>query len=481
MPHNNNLFYNAAIEGYVAGSMKGRVLAGGDPIAPLVNSGTPPAIGTTPDPSFAAIALQAETWAGALDLAIPTDDGSPSQPAGTIPTGTVSTGVAIIPSTDATGETQFAQLAKARLIALASLGIFSDRYDAQPPQDFDIVDGTPEAIVYTKRAAKLAAFYDEFALSVIAGASANNLILSFGCAWGGFAALLSGSPISPPIDTTTVEAFAFAGALAVAVDLLIPFDATITINPSTPSTGFPLAPTGTPSGPQQRQLAKMRLMESVTLAYLENRDTFGLSAQNQMDFSTAIAAFAAANKQVIVNAYTGLLAGLDLSTTSTGNNPTLYNEAYCGFVAAALAARPFGYGTTVIVDGVVTTVPPFPLPSSDPFYAAIAAAGVAFALEVDTTVGGIDSTAAGTIPTGSGTQPITVTTGGTQGVVSPTSGALQTAQLGKTGLMWGLCRAVQWGRPLVGNIDDTTPSTYSATAESLVAAYLQLCTALTLT
>jgi hypothetical protein len=481
MPHNNNLFYNAAIEGYVAGSMKGRVLAGGDPIAPLVNSGTPPAIGATPDPSFAAIALQAETWAGALDAAIPTDDSASPQPAATIPTGTIGTGVAIIPSTDATGETQFAQLAKARLIALASLGIFSDRYDAQPPQDFDIVDGTPEAIVYTKRAAKLAAFYDEFALSVIAGASANNLILSFGCAWGGFAALLSGSPISPPIDTTTEEAFAFAGALAVAVDLLIPFDSTITINPTTPSTGFPLAPTGTPSGPQQRQLAKMRLMESVTLAYLENRDTFGLSAQNQMDLSTAIAAFAAANKQVIVNAYTGLLAGLDLSTTSTGNNPTLYNEAYCGFVAAALAARPFGYGTTVVVDGVVTTVPPFPLPSSDPFYAAIAAAGIAFALEVDTTVGGIDSTAAGTIPTGSGTQPITVTTGGTQGVVSPTSGALQTAQLGKTGLMWGLCRAVQWGRPLVGNIDDTTPSTYSATAESLVAAYLQLCTALTLT
>jgi hypothetical protein len=474
---NNNLFYNAAIEGYVAGSMKGRVLAGGNPIAPLVNSGTPPAIGTTPDPSFAALTLQAETWAGALDAAIQTDDSASPQPAATIPTGTISTGVAIIPSTDATGETQFAQLAKARLIALASLGIFSDRTDIQLP-GVDISEPFPVPIVYTARATKLATFYDEFALSVISGASANNLLLSFGCAWGGFAALLSGSPTSPPIDTTTEEAFAFAGALAVAVDLLIPFDATITINPSTPSTGFPLAPTGTPSGPQQGQLAKMRLMESVTLAYLENRDTFGLSAQNQMDLSDAITAFAAANKQVIVNAYTGLTTGLDLSTTSAHNNPTLYNEAYCGFVAAVLAARPFGYGTTVIVDGVVTTVPPFPLPSSDPFYTAIAATAAAFALEVDTTVGGIDSTAHGTIPTGSGTQPITVTNAGTQGAVSPSTGALQTAQLGKTGLMWGLCRAVQWGRPLVGNIDDTTPSTYSATAESLVAAYLQLCTVL---
>ena len=226
----------------------------------------------------------------------------------------------------------------------------------------------------------------------------------------------------------------------------------------------------------------MRLIESITLAYLEERNTFGLAAQNPgSDLSPAIAAWATANAPVIANAYAGLLAGLDLSTTSTVNNPTLYNEAYCGFVAGALAARPFGYGTTVVVDGVVTTVPPFPLPSSDPSYAAIAAAAVAFAEEVDATVGGIDSTVHGTIPTGAGTQPITVTTGGTQGVVSPTTGALQTAQMGKTGLMWGLCRAVQWGKPLVGNVDDVTPSTYLPAAQSIVAAYLELCTALTLT
>ena len=472
---NNNLFYNAAIEGYVAGSLKGRTLAGGSPIAPLVNSGTPPAIGGTPDPSFAAIALAAERWAGTLDAAIPTDDTATPQPAATIPT-SVAGGVAIVPSTDATGETQFAQLAKARLVALASLGVFSDRYDAQPPADFNIIDGTPTAIDYTSRASLVAAFYQESATSVIAGASANNLILSFGCAWGGAAALLSGSPESAPIDTPTEQAFAFAGALAVAVDLLIPFDATITISDVN---GFPLAPTGAPSGPQQFQYAKMRLIESITLAYLEERNTFGLAAQNPgSELSPAITAWATANAPVIANAYAGLLAGLDLSTTSTVNNPTLYNEAYCGFVAGALAARPFGYGTTVVVDGVVTTVPPFPLPSSDPSYAAIAAAAVAFAEEVDATVGGIDSTASGTIPTGSGTQPITVTTSGTQGAVSPTTGALQTAQMGKTGLMWGLCRAVQWGKPLVGNVDDVTSSTYSPAAQSIVAAYLELCTVL---
>jgi hypothetical protein len=470
---NNNLFYNAAIEGYVAGSLKGRTLAGGNPIAPLVNSGTPPAIGATPDPSFVAIALAAERWAGTLDAAIPTDDSEFPQPRSTIPTSVITTGVAIVPSTDATGETQFAQLAKARLVALASLGVFSGRYDAQPPADFNIIDGTPTAIDYTSRATTIAAFYQRFAASVITGASGNNLILSFGCAWGGFAALLSGSPESAPIDTTTDQAFAFAGALAGATDLLIPFDATITISDVN---GFPLAPTGAPSGPQQFQYAKMRLIESITLAYLEERNTFGLAAQNPgSDLSPALAAWAAANAPVIANAYAGLLAGLDLSTTSTGNNPTLYNEAYCGFVAGALAARPFGFGP------VSGDEPPAVLPSSDPSYAAIAEAAVAFALEVDATVGGIDSTAHGTIPTGAGTQPITVTTGGTQGVVSPTTGALQTAQMGKTGLMWGLCRAVQWGKPLVGNVDDVTPSTYSPAAQSIVAAYLELCTVLTLT
>ena len=45
----NVVLYNAAITGYLAGHIKGRRLAGGVPLAQLVNSGTPPAIGT-PDP-----------------------------------------------------------------------------------------------------------------------------------------------------------------------------------------------------------------------------------------------------------------------------------------------------------------------------------------------------------------------------------------------------------------------------------------------
>jgi hypothetical protein len=463
----NNLYYDAAIEGYVAGSIKGRVLAAvnGTPPNPMA----PPAIAAPADPSYAAIALEAERWAGFLDAAIPTDDTASPQPVGSIPTGVITTGVAIVPSTDATGNTQFAQLVKSRLVAIISYAVFSGRYDAQPAGDFDVDDGTPEPIDYTVKAASVAAIYQQLALQVTSASAANNLLLEWGTFLGGFASVLSG-PSLAPIDSVTGPSIGFIGELGIKVDALIAFDATISISDVN---GMPLAPTGAPSAPQQQELAKLRLMESVVLAYLENRNPVSLAAQNTgSGLDAFIVAWATANALPIANAYTGLLAGLDLSTTSAHDNPTLYNEAYCGFVSGALAARPFGFGP------VSGDAPPAVLPSDDPSYAAIAAAAAAFALEVDTTVGGVDSTAHGTIPTGSGTQPITVTNAGTQGAVSPTTGALQTAQLGKTGLMWGLCRAVQWGRPLVGNVDDTTAATYTPVAQALVAAYLQLCTVL---
>ena len=68
----NVVLYNAAITGYLAGHIKGRRLAGGVPLAQLVNSGTPPAIGT-PDPSFAALASEAVSWATAFDALIAPD------------------------------------------------------------------------------------------------------------------------------------------------------------------------------------------------------------------------------------------------------------------------------------------------------------------------------------------------------------------------------------------------------------------------
>jgi hypothetical protein len=443
----NAIFFNAAIEGYIAGSIKGRALTETNP------NGTPPAIGVPPNASYAALAAQAILWAEALDNYIPTDDVAAPQPAGTIATGVVSTGVAIIPTT---GTIQFGQLAKSRLVAALTYGAFSGRYDAEPTVD------EPTEGQYVTTAAAVAALYQGLALPVISGATGHNLVLEYGTAWGAMAGIITDTqPLVLNVDT-----YAFAGALALAVDTAIANDGTIS-----QGSGMPLTPAVSPSGPQQFQLAKMRLIESIALAFLQGRSTTSLVAQNPgSELGPFITAWTAANAPVIVAAYTGLVTGLDLTTTSAHKNPTLYNEAYCGFVAAALGARPFGFAFTESGSTV--------LPSSDPSYVAIAAAAAAFAFEVDTTVGGIDSVAAGTIPTGAGTPAITLTTAGTQGAVEPTTGTLQEGQLGKTGLMWALCSGAQYGRPLLGDVEDTNSATYTASAQAIVSAYLELCTAL---
>jgi hypothetical protein len=441
---NNAIFYNAAIEGYIAGSIKGRALTG-------TNTGTPPAIGT-PDPSYAALAAEAILWAEALDAAIPTDDVAAPQPAGTIPTGVASTGVAIVPTV---GTTQFAQIVKTKLIAALSYGAFSGRYNAQ-------IDEPTEGD-YTATAAAIAAIFQEFTTAVTDSATANNLVLEYGVLWGGFAGIFAGAQ-TPVVDTQTGESFAFVGALGGIVDTGIPNDTTIS-----QVSGMPLSPSVSPSGPQQFQLAKARLIQSIALAFVEGRATTSLVAQNPgAELAPAITAWGTANAPVIINAYTALIAGLDLSTTSSHKNPTLYNEAYCGFVAAVLGARPFGFG---LLNGA-----PVVLPSTDPSYVSLVAAATAFATEVDTTVGGSDATGT-TIPTGAGTPAITISDG-TQGAIDPTTGTLQEGQLGKTGLMWALSRGVQWGRPLLGDVEDTTASTYSVSAQAIVAAYLELCTSL---
>jgi hypothetical protein len=454
MTVNNAAFYNAAIEGYVAGSLKGRALA-------ATNTGIPPAIGTG-DPSYVAITTEAPLWAAALDGAIPADVTGSPQPAGTVFT-SAGAGVLAVPSTDATGETQFAQLAKTRIIAAIAQAAFSGRYDAQPAADFDVDDGTPEPISYTARATAAAALYQTLASAVTSAANANNLLLEYGVILGGVAAIFGGAT-SPAADSTTTEAFAFVGDLGLKTDALIAFDATLSISDVN---GMPLSPTT--STIQQGQYAKLRLMESIVTAYLEGRNTFSLVAQNPgSELSPAITAWAEANAPVIANAYAGLLPGLLLAVPGSAKNPTLYNEAYCGFVAAALAARPFGFGP------VSGDAPPAVLPSSDQSYVAIQLAATAFAFEVDAAVGASDVVGT-TVPTGAGTTAITVA--GT-GALVPSTGVLQAGQLGKTGLMWGVCRAAQWGRPLLGNVADTTSATYSATAQAIVACYLNLCTSL---
>src|SRR5208337_1143 len=333
----NSIFYNAAIEGYIAGSLQGRALTAvnGSPPDPTA----PPAIATPADPSYAALAAEAVVWAAALDAAIPPDVMGSSQPGGTIFT-SAGGGVAAVPSTDATGQTQFAQLTKARLIAALSYAVFSGRYDAQPAQDFNIdSEGTPLHIDYTSLATSTALAYQAAATGIVGAphpANANNLLLEYGISWGGLAGILAGAPTGSIPDTIFDAAFSFIGKLAITAAgtgaLAIPFDATISISSSN---GMPIAPTGSPSIHQQAEYAKMRLIESITLAYTETRQTASLAAQNPgADLEPAILAWATANAPVITAAYGGLVDGLDFSIASTRKNPTLYNEAYCGFVAA---------------------------------------------------------------------------------------------------------------------------------------------------
>src|ERR1700678_3737336 len=116
----NALLWNASLEGYLAGQLSNRRIT-------AKNTGTPPAIGT-PDPSYAALAAEGTPWATAMDAATPNDNAG--VPGGTIPISVITTGVAVVPSTDATGGTEFAQVSKARMLAACALAVFESRYYA---------------------------------------------------------------------------------------------------------------------------------------------------------------------------------------------------------------------------------------------------------------------------------------------------------------------------------------------------------------
>jgi hypothetical protein len=104
---------------------------------------------------------------------------------------------------------------------------------------------------------------------------------------------------------------------------------------------------------------------------------------------------------------------------------------------------------------------------ADANYVAVAAAAKAFALAIDAAVGSSDNS--GT-PVPAGSVPINL-----EAVTAiPSSGTTQEAQLGKTGLLWGICRGTMRGRPLLGNALDATVSTYAVVAQSIVALYLEM-------
>jgi hypothetical protein len=429
---NNALLFNAALEGFVAGTVKGRWLT-------AINSGTPPATGTK-DPSYLALVGQAAFFAEALDAAVPTDDVASPQPAGTQAISVITTGVAIATTT---GPIQFGQLSKCRLFAGTALGFVEGRYYPQP--------STLTNTQLASLAASVAATYQQIALPVVQPVTispvSNNELLYYAA----YAAAIAGTFSATPGGIPSAQLGAVEGYiqfLASAIDAGIANDATISTNAS----GGPAAAPST-GAIQIAQYGKTKLLYSIVLAVSEQRNPLSLGFTTNPEFQ----AWAAEVAPAIIGAYKALVGGVTVGATAI-LNPLLYNEAYAGFIAGKFAGRP------------ITATS-----STDASYVAIGAAATAFATEVDATVGAAD--VAGT-PVPAGTQAIT-TSAEPNGAIIPTTGTIQEGQLGKTGILWAICRGVEWGRPLLGNALDTTASAYLPIAQSVVALYLDLAAALT--
>jgi hypothetical protein len=440
---NNALLFNAAVAGAVGGHVRGRRLA-------AKNSGTPPAIGT-PDPSYEAIAEECSALATEVDSLIPTDDVASPQPVGTQPISVSGTGVAIVPTT---GAIQQGQLGKARLLEGLALAFFESRYYAQPSP---LTSAQYEALAerLTETYLQQGAFGNtEIGLASISSATgfSNNAILAVG-AWNGLAAgILMLNQGGLPDDQTILLTVALATWVA-AFDAAVPADSSISTGGAvlTPST----------SAIQAAQLGKNRLAMSIALAQVEQRSTFSLQQFGTSDVpnEAAIDAWAAATVPAAAACYSVLAPGIDDEPGTSPLNPALWNEAYCGFVTGILAGRPI---TSTSAD--------------DPFYTALGSAAAAFADAVDAAVGAAD-VSGNPVPTG--TQYVTTDSEGELTVAQPANGTIQEGELGKTGVLWAICRGVNHGRPLLGNSLDATESTYAAEAQSVVALYLVVAEALT--
>lgn len=552
----NVVLYNAAITGYLAGHIKGRRLAGGIPLAQLVNSGTPPVIGT-PDPSFAALASEAVSWATAFDVLIAPDVSGTPIPSGSqyITVVTSGAGVAVAPInaalagtvdvvngspdvTFSTGQTlpagaqlvfaeqpgvsytlenaltggtagvltsdytgtsagatttiagiggaiAQAQLAKGRLVEMLSLAAFEERWYASPRQ------GQFQSALTVAEFAPLAELVSGSYLgttglaladigSTLSGFTNNNLLAQ--AAFDGFiGGILVGNQGDVGPVAQTELAFAAGAGYAFEIDALVPFDSSITVS-MTNQGALPPGNFTPPSsfGTESMEVGKTRLMLSIALATTEARTTFSLQqfagpneavivAWSQEVAPPVAACYTAcvglANAGAYIPGSPGIVGD---GTTPTPQRPAanglwnvgLYNEAYCGFIAGVLAGRPITSNKT-----------------GDAFYVALAAAAQVFAAQVDLTVGASDVTGAD-VPTG--TQFITG--GGDLGanVMPGLTGPIQQGVLGKTGLMWAICRGVMHGRPLLGSALDITSGTYEAISTSIVALYLEMTTVLQL-
>jgi hypothetical protein len=436
---NNALLYNAAVEGLVAGYVKGRWLT-------AKNTGTPPAIGT-PDPAYASLAAQCTAMATEFDAAVTNDHAGAAQPTGTQAISVVTTGVAIVPST---GAIQFGQLIKERLFAGLTLAIMNGRpYNGLPSADFAVL-ATNFAEIYLA-VASLVVQPADFLVSV------NNQLLIFAAYAGALAGSTLGADNSLPTLGDANPA-AYALSLATAIDALIANDALISAGAGTGNGGAAIAPEPDSTFKTQlNQLGKVRLMYSCVLAYLESRSPSSITGSN----STTITAWGVTNAPAVVGLYKAGLVNLQTIPVNL-NNPELWNQAYCGYIAGVMAGRPFHSSSP-----------------TTPHYVSVALAAAAFATEIDTQVGAVDISG-GAVPTGTVGITVNVTEGPTTNSdIVPTTGTTTEAQAAKGGIMWAICRGVMWGRFILGiPAEDNTAATYLNIANSVVAMYLELTTIL---
>jgi hypothetical protein len=435
---NNALLYNAAIEGLVAGYVKGRWLT-------EVNTGTPPAIGT-PDPSYASLAAQCTALATEFDASVANDHSDAAQPMGTVAISEVTTGVAIPPST---GAIQFGQLIKSRLFAGLALAVLNGRpYNALPAADFAGISAAFASLYLT--CASLVVQPADFPVSV------NNQLLIFAAIAGALAGGSLGSDNSLPSSDVS-QPLSYAVALGEAIDALIANDALISAGAGTGNGGAAIAPEPDSTFKTQlNQSGKVRLMYSCVLAYMESRSPASIVGAD----TATITAWGVANAPPIVALYKAGLVNLQTIPVNL-NNPELWNQAYCGYIVGVMAKRPY----TAIL-------------STDASYVALCLAAQAFATQIDTTVGAVD--VSGTpVPTGTTGITVQVTEGpNTNSDIVPTTGTTTEAQLGKAGIMWAICRGVMWGRTILGTSADDVAATYTAIADSVVAMYLEIATVL---
>ena len=445
---NNALLYNAAAEGLVAGAVKGRWLT-------AVNSGTPPAIGT-PDPAYAALAVQVTALATEFDSKVTNDHAGAAQPTGTQAISVVTTGVAIVPST---GAIQFGELIKTRLMAALSISVLEGRpYTALTSAELSAV-ATAVSAIYLDAAA----FVVQPANFLV---SVNNQLLIFAAFAGAIAGMNLGGNTSFPTDTqaNVTQFLAYALALAEAIDALVANDASISASAGTGNGGAAIAPEPDSDAViQLNQLGKVRLMYSCVLAYLEARSpgSITVGASSAPANETEILAWGTSNAPAVVALYKAGLVNLQIAPVNLFN-PELWNQAYCGYIEGVMSGRPF----------TATS-------STDPNYVAVCLAAKAFATEVDTTVAASDNSG---VPVPTGTSPITFLfqeSPPQNSDIVPTTGTITEAQNGKGGLMWAICRGVNWGRSILGiPATDNTAATYANIAESVVALYLELATVL---